>query len=190
MRPLPAPPAKVIFPAPPSCDSNRAPPLSSPLGSFQFSFRRAWPASRRAGWDVGVGPGVARWARVNRRCESCWARFPCLCRLRGRACRRMVKGRKAIEIGIHSVGTKPSGSTMPFFDGLRRQLAGVDHSNGIGAHVCHVEPAAVAVHSQRHRLRAEIALSRKPRVEVALHRKLSACATLTAATASRLASAT
>ena len=41
-------------------------------------------------------------------------------------------------------------------------------------HVRHIEPAAIAVHGERHRLGAEVALPRQARIEVALHRKLPA----------------
>ena len=52
------------------------------------------------------------------------------------------EGRNAIENGIHSVGTKPIGSTMPSLRGLPRQLARVDHRNRVAGHIGHIEPAA------------------------------------------------
>ncbi len=65
---------------------------------------------------------------------------------------------KAIDMGIHSVGTNPMGSTMPLLAAACGQLSRIDDSNGVAGHVGHVEAAAVGVHGQRHRLGAKVAL--------------------------------
>ena len=95
-----------------------------------------------------------------------------------------------MEIGIHSVGTNPSGSTMPCLPRPLRQLAGVDHRNGICGHVGHIQPAAIRIHRQRHRLRAKVALPRAAAYRNSPRTANRFARTSTAATASRLASAT
>ena len=97
---------------------------------------------------------------------------------------------KAIEIGIHSVGTNPIGldhalSVRPSRVSI---LVSITATASL-AMLATYKPAAVGVDGQRHRLGAKVALPRQPRIEVALDRELPA-PTLTAATASRLASAT
>ncbi len=48
---------------------------------------------------------------------------------------------KAIEIGIHSVGMNPMGSTIPCFDAFAVSLLCIHNRNGIAAQVRHIEPA-------------------------------------------------
>ena len=80
----------------------------------------------------------------------------------------------AIEMGIHSVGTKPIGLDHTLLCRLRRSAcAGIDDRNGIAGHVGDVEAAAVCVDGQRHRLGAEVALAGQARIEVALHGELA-----------------
>ena len=75
---------------------------------------------------------------------------------------------KVIEMGIHSVGTKPTGSTIPCLTAARRELVVSIDRNGVAGHVGHVEAAAVGIDGQRHRLGAEVALAGQAGVEVAL----------------------
>jgi len=58
-----------------------------------------------------------------------------------------AEGRKARSMGIHSVGMKPIGSTMPCCAALRVNLS-VSITARVADGVGHVQPAAVAVDGQ------------------------------------------
>ncbi len=160
-------------------------PLRQVLRNLRRINRRQRPIEQRR--NIGTGSGLS--------CCSCVSDAPLREIVRPRSlafspwrCRASAVrvGRNAIDIGSHSVGTNPIGSTMPCLRRLRRsalpcpspQPRRSPYWRRTAAFRSHSPPAL--------RLGAKIALPRQPRVEVALDRKLSA-ATFTAATASRLA---
>ena len=75
-------------------------------------------------------------------------------------------------MGIHSVGTKPIGSTMPCFAAFDGSLRGIDDGDSIRNGVGHIETAAIRIDGQRLRLGAKVTLAGQARIEVTLHGEL------------------
>ena len=101
--------------------------------------------------------------------EHCSAPSPFPCPSPHTACRRVT----TTPIGSHSVGTNPSGSTIPFATAPFVSFLRIDHRHRVGSHVRHIQPAPIRAHRQRLRLRPIEALPRQPRIEVPLQRKPS-----------------
>ncbi len=77
-----------------------------------------------------------------------------------------------MEMGSPFGGNEAHRLDHALMRGFRCQFASVKHGNGIGGHVCHVEPGAIAVQGQGDGFRAKVALAWEPGVEVALEREL------------------
>ena len=78
----------------------------------------------------------------------------------------------AIDIGIHSVGTNPSGSTMPSREALPVSLRVLITATASVAMSATYSRLPLCIQRNRQWLRAKIALPRKPRIKIALYRKL------------------